>query len=614
MSKDGGMAQSAGTGTFEQQAQPAPDFQAILGTVPRSYLVLTPELEIVAVSDAFPGTGAGPAQLIGKNVFDAFSEHAEPDAMVALRASLERVRRLKVADAMAVQQHPVTLPAADGGGSEIRYWSAINVPVLGLDDRLAYIVHRVEDVTDYLRLTEREVKQQKLAEDLRQRIQQLEAEVSARSLERGEASLGSRNGSAPGSDNASAPRSANASAPRSANDAKSEFIDRASHELRRPLNAILGFGELLSVDNISAEHREWVSMMLKAGRQLLQLLDELVDITRGDGQALSLSMQAVPVRSLISDAIELVRPLSMSRGVQLEPAPQLATSYYVHGDDQRLRQVLLNLLSNAIKFNHPAGKVSVTVNQQAGDRLRISVIDTGRGVASRDLDRLFVPFERLDAANAGIEGTGLGLALSRQLIEAMGGTTGVTSRHGEGSVFWLELPATEPVAVSQQAIERDTVVLSRAYTSTKTVLYVEDMVENLRLVEQILKQRPSTTVVPAMLAGVALDLARQYQPDLILLDLGLPDMPGEEVLQLLRADPGTADIPVVILSAEVGQHRIDRLLANGATAYLTKPISVRSLLQVIDRVLGEPMPPAAAPTIADGTIPAQRTPHGDAAS
>ncbi len=202
-------------------------------------------------------------------------------------------------------------------------------------------------------------------------------------------------------------------------------------------------------------------------------------------------------------------------------------------------------------------------------------------------------FERLDAAKAGIEGTGLGLALSRQLVEAMGGATGVTSRHGEGSIFWIELPITEPVAVSQLAIERDAIVASRSYTASKTVLYVEDMVENLRLVEQILKQRPSTTLIPAMLAEVALDLARQHRPDLILLDLHLPDMPGEEVLQRLRTDPATSAIPVVILSADATQHQIDQLLADGAAAYLTKPISVRTLLETADSVLGEPVPPAA---------------------
>jgi len=172
----------------------------------------------------------------------------------------------------------------------------------------------------------------------------------------------------------------------------------------------------------------------------------------------------------------------------------------------------------------------------------------------------------------------------------MGGTTGVTSIQGEGSTFWIELPATEPVAVSQLAIERDVVVSSRDYATGKTVLYVEDMVENFRLVEQILKQRPSVTLLPAMLASVALDLARQHRPDMILLDLRLPDMPGSQVLLRLRADARTRDIPVVILSADATRQRIDQFRADGVVDYLTKPIDVRSLLRTVDSALGEARP------------------------
>jgi CheY-like chemotaxis protein len=186
----------------------------------------------------------------------------------------------------------------------------------------------------------------------------------------------------------------------------------------------------------------------------------------------------------------------------------------------------------------------------------------------------------------------------------------VTSTHGEGSVFWIDLAATEPVAVSQQAIERDTIVTCRAYSTSKTVLYVEDMVENLLLIEQILKQRPSAVLVPAMHAISALGLARECHPDLILLDLRLPDMPGEEVLRALRGDPVTCNIPVVILSADNSQRRIDRLIAAGAAAYLTKPISVRSLLEIVDRALGEAGPQAFGPGIGERSVPAQRPPHG----
>jgi len=563
------------------QPQPGVDFRALFEAAPGSYLVLDPDLVIVAVSDAYlRDTMTSRVSLIGKGVFDAFPDNPDdPEAtgVSNLRASLDRVRRDRVADTMAVQKYDIKRPGTGGGEFEVRYWSPVNVPVLGPGGRLTHIIHRVQDVTDYVLLQERQAEGQQLTQALQTRARQMEAEILARAQELQDANV----------------------ALRAANEAKNDFLSRVSHELRTPLNAILGFGELLGLGDISAEHRDWVAMMLKAAQHLLMLLDEVLDISRMESRNLSLSMEAVPVHRLVADALELVRPLSLARGVQLDPAPPVA-GQHVYADQQRARQVLLNLLSNAIKFNHPGGKVSVTLSTQPGGRLRISVADTGRGISEEDMGRLFAPFERLDAAQAGIEGTGLGLALSRQLVETMGGTIGVASTLGVGSVFWMELAVTEPAAVSQKALVRDEVTASRAYSSAKTVLYVEDMVENVRLVEQILARRPSVTLLPAMLAGVALDLARQHHPDLVLLDLHLPDLPGEEVLARLRADPGTSGIPVIVLSADATQDHIDRLRAAGADAYLTKPISVRALLQTVDETLGEQTGPRGTEPAAPG--------------
>ncbi len=375
--------------------------------------------------------------------------------------------------------------------------------------------------------------------------------------------------------------------------AKNEFVSRVSHELRTPLNTILGFGELLALGELTGEQRDWVSMMVTAAHHLASVMDDIADISRMEARKLSLSVEPVPAQRLVADALELVRPLAAAHGVQLDPPPE--SGLFVRADQQRLRQVLLNLLSNAIKYNHPAGKVTIAVAGLPGGKVRISVADTGRGIAAPDLDRLFTPFQRLDAAAAGIEGTGLGLALCRQLVEAMAGTVGVTSTLGEGSTFWAELPATQPAQVSPAAGGEGSPAGARAYTSPKTILYVEDMVENLRLVEQVIKRRPSARLVPAMLGGVALDLAAEYHPDVILLDLHLPDMPGEELLHRFRADPVTSSTPVVILSADATRAQVRRLLAAGAAAYLTKPIGVRPLLETLDRLLGQPRPPASAP-------------------
>jgi signal transduction histidine kinase/ActR/RegA family two-component response regulator len=549
-------------------------FRTLFESAPGSYLVLDPDLVIVAVSDAYlRDTMTSREAIVGGRLFEVFPDNPDDpgaDGVSNLRGSLDRVRRDLVADTMAVQKYDIRRPGTGGEVFEVRYWSPVNVPILGPDGKLTHIIHRVQDVTDYVMLQERQAEDEQLTQALRTRTRKMEAEILARSRELQDAN----------------------EALRAANEAKNDFLSRVSHELRTPMNTILGFGELLGLGELTGEQSDWVTMMLKASRHLLLLLDDVLDISRMEARNLSLSMEAVPVQALIADTLQLVGPLSIARGVQLSPVPP-AAGRHIYADHQRSRQVLLNLLSNAIKYNHPGGRVTVTARDQPGDRLRISVSDTGRGISEDGIGRLFTPFERLDAGLAGIEGTGLGLALSRQLVQAMGGTIGVTSTPSAGSEFWIELASTQPPAVSHTAIIRDAVMARRTYATGKTILYVEDMVENIRLVEEILKQRPSVTLIPAMLAGVALDLARQHSPDLVLLDLHLPDMPGEEVLGRLRADPATSGIPVIILSADATQHQITQLRAAGADAYLTKPISVRALLLAIDGVVAAETHPAA---------------------
>jgi signal transduction histidine kinase/ActR/RegA family two-component response regulator len=575
--------------TAPRQGWQEPDFRALFESAPGSCLVLNADLMIIAASDAFLREAAvSRPDIVGRGIFDIFpgslpGSPADPrdggSAEAAdLRSSLDQVWRDRVPHTMTVQKHEVSLPEAEGGGTEVRYLSRVNTPVFGVGGELAYIIHKVEDITGYVRLKQQDTEQQLIAGQLQLRTEQREAEIVSRSRELQSANEALR---------------ADCEALRADNAVKKHFLSRVNHELRTPLNTILGFGELLSFSDITAEHREWMSMMLQAARQLLQLLDEVLDVSSGDAGGLSLSIDAVPVQDVIADALDLIRPLALSRGVHLDPPPQLAASQYAAADLQRLRQVLINLLSNAIKYNYPGGKVTVTVGRQPADRIRISVGDTGRGIAEDQLGKIFAPFERLDAAQAGVEGAGLGLALSRHIIGAMGGSTGVTSTPGQGSVFWIDIPAAEPIAVTQPAIGHDPIVACREYPTAKTVLYVEDMVENLRLVEQVLKQRPSATLIPAMLAGVALDLARQHRPDLILLDLRLPDMPGEDVMHELSIDPATRNIPIVILSANATRKHIDQLRAAGATAYLTKPIRVRDLLQTLDGILGGPVPDQA---------------------
>ena len=371
-----------------------------------------------------------------------------------------------------------------------------------------------------------------------------------------------------------------------ANRAKSDFLSRMSHELRTPLNGILGFAQLLQMESLPADQEESVTHILKAGRHLLGLINEVLDISRIEAGRLQLSLEPVPVGDTLRGAVDLVRPLAAQRDIEL--AAEVADDHWhVLADRQRLQQVLLNLLSNAVKYNRTRGAVAVSCEERSGGRLRMLVTDTGHGISPDKLERLFTPFDRLGAEGTGIEGTGLGLALSRHLVEVMGGTLDVTSQVGVGSTFAVEFPLTAAPADALKLPAASPTVQAERGEGRMVVLYIEDNVSNLRLVEQVLGRRPQTTLLSAMQGQLGLDLAREHRPDLILLDLHLPDVPGDEVLRRLREGPQTRGIPVVILSADATPGQVERLLAAGAQAYLTKPLDVRQLLALVDQRMSQ---------------------------
>jgi CheY-like chemotaxis protein/anti-sigma regulatory factor (Ser/Thr protein kinase) len=299
----------------------------------------------------------------------------------------------------------------------------------------------------------------------------------------------------------------------------------------------------------------------------------------------------VAVPEVASESVRLLEPLATARQITLRSAIADSATWHVMADHQRLRQVLVNYLSNAIKYTLPGSTATISANQAHDGWLRIAVTDDGPGIPSTLLERLFQPFERIGAEQAGIEGTGLGLAHSKALVERMGGRIGVDSTVGSGSTFWLELREVDPAAEPPAASEHVTVV-DRTET-VGSLLYIEDNPSNLRLVERALDHRPGIEFLSAMLGRVGLDLAREHRPDLIILDLNLPDIGGDQVLAALRADPLTAAIPVVILSADATRRQRDRLLALGARAYLTKPLDLRTFLSTVDDLLGGPEDPGS---------------------
>jgi len=369
-----------------------------------------------------------------------------------------------------------------------------------------------------------------------------------------------------------------------ANHAKSDFLSRMSHELRTPLNSILGFGQLLDRQSPSEIQRPRIRYILSAGRHLLNLINEVLDISRIESGTLQLSLEPVCIEEAIGEALDLMRPLASERKIILGPGEPLATTTYVLADRQRLKQVLLNLLSNAVKYTAVEGSVSIEFAESARFT-RISVRDTGAGIPVEKLARLFTPFDRLGAEQSPVEGTGLGLALCQRLVQAMNGTIGVSSTLGNGSTFWLELPQSDSPLQKLQAPQSAAAGDDEGAGETRRLLYIEDNFSNVTLVEQMLAERPALELMTAMQGRVGLELARKHSPDLILLDLHLPDVPGWQVLAQLKADHLTREIPVVVISADATTPQIKRLISAGARSYLTKPIDITEFFRVVDEVL-----------------------------
>jgi PAS domain S-box-containing protein len=379
-----------------------------------------------------------------------------------------------------------------------------------------------------------------------------------------------------------------------ANRAKSEFLSRMSHELRTPLNSILGFAQLLELDELNSAQYESLRHISRAGSHLLELINEILDMARIDAGKLDLTLEPVSLDEVVREVAVLMGPQAEQFDVAVDVAPIRAP--HVSADRQRLRQAITNLVSNAIKYNRRGGLVRIHGDQTSAGRVRLTVTDTGPGIPSDRQGAVFAPFERLGAEQTTVEGTGVGLTLAKRTIEAMGGAIGFDSKVGLGSTFWIELTAV-PESVMLPEAEPE-----RTEPSVKLppgrILYIEDDPANLIFLERVLERHPGVVLVPAPAGRTGLQLAAEQRPSLVLLDVHLPDMAGIDVLRKLNADPATSGIPVVALSADASAKQVRNMLEEGAVAYLYKPIDVGELERTLGAVFaGEPPPDLTPGTI-----------------
>jgi PAS domain S-box-containing protein len=378
-----------------------------------------------------------------------------------------------------------------------------------------------------------------------------------------------------------------------ANQAKSEFLSRMSHELRTPMNSILGFAQLMEMGDLPNMYKKGVNHILNSGKHLLELINEVLDISRIESGRLSLSLEPVRIGPAIMEVLDAIQPQADKRNLILSLIDSPVNLFFVKCDNQRIRQVLLNLLNNAIKYNRTGGAVVISTELRTTEEsdfpfVRIAIKDNGLGITPEDIAKLFNPFERIGAEKTDTEGTGLGLTVVKKLMEAMGGNFGVESIPGEGSTFWIEMQLADSQIKEYEQSNLELLPIDPNPKYAGKILYIEDNVSNAELVEEIIENhRPTIHLIAYKFGKQAVQLAIDYSPDLILLDLDLPDIHGSEVLSNLLANEETKDIPVVIVSANAMPKQIEYLLASGAKEYLTKPIEVKGLLGVIDSWIGE---------------------------
>ena len=549
-----------------------PDFEAIFDGATTPLMVLDCDLRIVTANRVYlEATRTRLPEIVGRYVFDVFPDNPsdpEADSIGKSTASFNRVRQSLCTDVMAVQRHDVRRPDAEGGGFEVRYWSPINTPILNADGSLKYILHRVENVTDFVLMDQQRRERAKDSDDLRERAQRIEADLYQRSREVAEANLSLKLAN---EDARVARDAANA-----ANAAKSIFLANMSHEIRTPLNAILGLAHLMQRDNLTDEQQEQLETIDASGRHLLAVINDVLDLAKIEAGHLQLDVTDFHLAAIFGNLQSMLGAAARAKGLSLstdaDDVPQ-----WLRGDAVRLRQALLNLVSNAVKFTEQ-GSVTVrsSVLENDGDELlvRFEVRDTGVGIATDEAARLFEPFTQAESsASRRYGGTGLGLAITRRLAHMMGGEAGLESSLGSGSMFWFTARLQRGKGMVEQpaiAVPNADSILRRRYAGARLLL-AEDNPVNRAVALQMLR-RVGLTVDAAEDGLQAVGLAATADYDLILMDMQMPGMDGLMATRKIRQIPGRETVPILAFTANaMGEDRRVCLEA-GMNAFLAKPV------------------------------------------
>lgn len=377
-----------------------------------------------------------------------------------------------------------------------------------------------------------------------------------------------------------------------ANNAKSEFLSRMSHELRTPLNAIIGFSQLLELDCKEEQSKENVKEIYVAGKHLLGLINDVLELSKIETGYIEMDLGSVELNYLFDSVLSMLSSIASKNNIRLVNGLEEENNIYVVADQYKLNQVFINLISNAIKYNSESGEVKLEVVLLKDEKVRINFTDTGKGLSEKDQLHLFQPFERLGAENTDVEGSGIGLVITRKLIELMGGEIGVDSKIGCGSTFWIVLPLAKKEILVDISKSSESESLSNDYKNSthnlsKKILYIEDNSANMRLVEDIIKKHTSFELLSSMNGNDGIKMAIEQKPDLILLDLNLPDMNGFDVFESIRKNMELKNTPVVAVSANAMQHDVDRAIELGFLDYIVKPIDLFSFKNMLNKILIE---------------------------